>query len=115
LRFQGRKIIKTQLTYIVLKMYKNIFHGLYFFKKSCFLFLATEQAPKFIREIKEVRLKEGMRGRFEAVFAGNPKPEITWYFQGKQLENSKNVQIKVIPNRNIIGAGGLYCHDYLMN
>jgi hypothetical protein len=80
---------------VVLKMYKNIFHGVYFFKKSCFLFLATEQAPKFIREIKEVRLKEGMRGRFEAVFAGNPKPEITWYFQGKQLENSKNVQIKV--------------------
>merc|ERR1712106_1271192 len=39
---------------------------------------ATEQAPKF-----------------EAGFAGNPKPEVTWYFQGQVLKNSKNVQIKV--------------------
>merc|ERR1711881_467954 len=56
---------------------------------------ATVQAPKFIREIKEIRIKEGMRGKFEAGFAGNPKPEITWWFNGQQLQNSKSVQIKV--------------------
>merc|ERR1712157_309336 len=55
----------------------------------------TEQAPKFIREIKEVRLKEGQRARFEAGFAGYPKPEVTWYFQGEILKNSSKVQIKV--------------------
>merc|ERR1719228_1905861 len=38
---------------------------------------------------------EGQRARFEAGFAGHPKPEITWYFQGQALKNSKNVQIKV--------------------
>merc|ERR1712107_665350 len=53
------------------------------------------QAPKFIREIKEIRIKEGMRGKFEAGFAGNPKPEITWWFNGQQMQNSKNVQIKL--------------------
>merc|ERR1712106_844120 len=56
---------------------------------------ATEQAPKSIREIKEGRIKEGQRAKFEAGFAGNPKPEVTWYFQGQVLKNSKNVQIKV--------------------
>merc|ERR1712226_938302 len=56
---------------------------------------ATVQAPKFIREIKEIRIKEGMRGKFEAGFAGNPKPEITWWFNGQQMQNSKNVQIKL--------------------
>jgi len=56
---------------------------------------ATVQAPKFVREIKEIRIKEGMRGKFEAGFAGNPKPEITWWFNGQQMQNSKNVQIKV--------------------
>merc|ERR1711881_117046 len=56
---------------------------------------ATVQAPKFIREIKEIRIKEGMRGKFEAGFAGNPKPDITWTFNGQQLQNSKSVQIKV--------------------
>merc|ERR1712130_823230 len=55
----------------------------------------TEQAPKFIREIKEVRLKEGQRARFEAGFAGYPKPEVTWYFQGEILKNSSKVQIKI--------------------
>merc|ERR1711948_239180 len=49
----------------------------------------------FIREIKEIRIKEGMRGKFEAGFAGNPKPEITWWFNGQQMQNSKNVQIKL--------------------
>merc|ERR1712055_944892 len=49
----------------------------------------------FIREIKENRIKEGMRARFEAGFAGNPKPDITWWFNGQQMQNSKSVQIKV--------------------
>jgi hypothetical protein len=56
---------------------------------------ATEQAAKFIREIKEVRNKEGMRARFEAVYAGNPAPTIAWFFKGKQVEESANIQIKV--------------------
>merc|ERR1712179_382608 len=56
---------------------------------------ATVQAPKFIREIKENRIKEGMRARFEAGFAGNPKPDISWWFNGQQMQNSKSVQIKV--------------------
>merc|ERR1712241_682734 len=55
----------------------------------------TEQAPKFIREIKEVRLKEGQRARFEAGYAGYPRPEVVWYFQGEILKNSSKVQIKV--------------------
>ena len=36
-----------------------------------------------------------MRCRFEAVFAGNPKPEITWYYKGVQLQETDNIQIKV--------------------
>jgi len=55
----------------------------------------TEQAPKFVREIKEARIKEGMRARFDAGFAGFPKPEVTWYYQGQLLQNSSKVQIKV--------------------
>ena len=71
-----------------------------FFSSLFLLFLpifitATVQAPKFVREIKEIRIKEGMRGKFEAGFAGNPKPEITWWFNGQQMQNSKNVQIKL--------------------
>merc|ERR1712198_109815 len=45
--------------------------------------------------VKMEDIKEGQRARFEAGFAGNPKPDITWYFQGQILKNSKNVQIKI--------------------
>ena len=62
---------------------------------NCTSILATEQAAKVINEIKEVRNKEGQRARFEAVFAGNPKPEVNWFFKGKQVEESENIQIKV--------------------
>lgn len=63
---------------------------------------ATAQAPKFIREIKDVRTKEGMRGKFEAGFAGHPKPDITWWFNGQQLQNSKNIQIKIRDDSTVL-------------
>ena len=40
-------------------------------------------------------MKDGMRARFEAGFAGNPKPEITWYYNGKPIEQSANMVVKV--------------------
>merc|ERR1719189_1417401 len=51
-------------------------------------------SAKFTQEIKDCRVKEGMKARFEAGFAGNPKPDIVWEFDGKQLENTKDWQIK---------------------
>ena len=82
----------------------NIFYRIHIKTLSkIFCFVATEQAAKFIREIKEVRNKEGMRARFEAVFAGNPKPEVNWYFQGKLLEESANIQIKVLQSDSFGG------------
>ncbi|CAB4067574.1 unnamed protein product [Lepeophtheirus salmonis] len=61
-----------------------------------------QQSAKFTQEIKEVRIKEGMKAKFEATFAGNPKPEITWYFNNEPLKNSKNIQIKVKEIRTIL-------------
>jgi len=55
----------------------------------------TKQAPKIIREIQECRIKEGNEASFKAGFAGNPKPDITWYFKGKIIENSEKVKISV--------------------
>jgi hypothetical protein len=63
---------------------------------------ATEQAPKFIHEAKVQRIKEGQKAKFEAQFAGNPKPDITWYYKNEALKNSKNVQIKVRDDRTTL-------------
>lgn len=60
-----------------------------------FFFVEQKCSAKFTQEIKDQRVKEGMKAKFEAHFAGNPKPEITWEFDGKLIENSKNIQIKI--------------------
>ena len=36
-----------------------------------------------------------MTARFEAYFAGNPKPEVTWLREGEPMQNTKKVQIRV--------------------
>merc|ERR1712226_1022560 len=53
------------------------------------------QSAKFTNELRECRVREGMKAKFEASFAGNPKPEFTWQFNGKELPESDNFKIKV--------------------
>ena len=36
-----------------------------------------------------------MKAKFEAIFAGNPRPDIAWFHNGEPLQNSSNVQIRV--------------------
>ena len=52
-------------------------------------------SAKFTQEIKDCRVKEGQKAKFEAHFAGNPKPEVTWEREGKVVENSKEMAIKI--------------------
>ena len=51
-----------------------------------------KSSPKFIQEIREVRIKEGMKARFEAIFAGNPRPQIVWLFNGEELQGPRSIQ-----------------------
>jgi len=52
-------------------------------------------SAKFTSEIKDLRVKEGQKAKFECAFAGNPPPDVVWEKDGKVLENSKEMQIKV--------------------
>ena len=49
--------------------------------------------------MREVRIKEGMKAKFEVYFAGNPKPTVEWFFEGQPLQNSKDCQIRVKGDR----------------
>jgi len=39
-------------------------------------------------------VRAGMSARFEATFAGNPPPTVTWMKEGEELKNSKKIQIR---------------------
>merc|ERR1712037_261162 len=45
------------------------------------------------KEIQTNRIKEGTSTEFNAGFAGNPQPEVSWYYNGSKLEESERVKI----------------------
>ena len=57
--------------------------------------LEQESSAKFTQELKDQRGVDGMKLKFEAHFAGNPVPEVSWEFEGNPIENSSKMQIKV--------------------
>ena len=67
---------------------------------TTFFILEQESSAKFTSELKDQRGVDGMKLKLEAFFAGNPEPEVTWEGKdGKPIENSKNIQVKVKPGR----------------
>ena len=64
-------------------------------------FFIPEQtcSAKFTQEIKDCRILEGQKAKFEGIYTGNPPPEVTWEFNGQLIENSKDIQIKVKDHR----------------
>ncbi|KAL1402939.1 hypothetical protein pipiens_005861, partial [Culex pipiens pipiens] len=55
---------------------------------------AAYATPSFSLEIKDSRAMLGERGYFECHFAGNPKPDILWYRNGKIVIANERVKIR---------------------
>lgn len=56
-------------------------------------FSEQQHSAKITQELREVRVKEGMKAKFEASFAGNPKPDIIWQFNGVEIESTDRVKV----------------------
>jgi len=54
---------------------------------------AIVQNAKITKEIQTNRIKVGTSTEFNAGFAGNPQPEVSWYYNGNKLEESERVKI----------------------
>ena len=57
------------------------------------LFPPIVQNAKITKEIQTNRIKEGTSTEFNAGFAGNPQPVVSWYNNGNKLEESEKVKI----------------------
>merc|ERR1712107_537262 len=53
---------------------------------------AIVQNAKITKEIQTNRIKEGTSTEFTAGFAGNPQPEVAWFYNGNKLEESDRVK-----------------------
>ncbi|XP_053113713.1 palladin isoform X4 [Hemicordylus capensis] len=58
-------------------------------KDSC----SQPSAPRFTQKLKSQEVAEGSKVLLECRVAGNPTPHIRWFCEGKELQNSPDIQI----------------------
>ena len=66
------------------------------------LILEQQHSAKITQELREIRVKEGLKAKFEVAFAGNPKPDIIWQFNGADMVSSDRVRIKIRDNKTTL-------------
>merc|ERR1711997_1370371 len=57
------------------------------------------QSAKFTNELRECRVREGMKAKFEASFAGNPPPTFSWTFNGQEIVDDEKHRIRIRGNK----------------
>ncbi|KAM6265300.1 myopalladin isoform 1-T3 [Spheniscus humboldti] len=51
------------------------------------------QPPRFTQKLKSREVPEGTKVQLDCIVVGIPGPEVRWYCEGKELENSPDIQI----------------------
>ncbi|KAM5237084.1 myopalladin [Ctenodactylus gundi] len=51
------------------------------------------QPPRFTQKLRSREVPEGTRVRLDCIVVGIPPPQVRWYCEGKELENSPDIQI----------------------
>ncbi|KAM9063670.1 myopalladin isoform X1 [Sarcophilus harrisii] len=51
------------------------------------------QPPRFTQKLRSREVPEGTRVQLDCIVVGIPPPQVRWYCEGKELENSPDVQI----------------------
>ncbi|KAL2083631.1 hypothetical protein ACEWY4_021404 [Coilia grayii] len=51
------------------------------------------EPPHFIQKLKSREVPEGSKVRLDCIVRGLPAPEVRWFCEGKELENSPDIQI----------------------
>ncbi|XP_075875212.1 myopalladin isoform X3 [Nelusetta ayraudi] len=51
------------------------------------------ERPHFIQKLKSREVPEGSKVRLDCIVRGIPAPEVRWFCEGKELENSPDIQI----------------------
>ncbi|XP_030308718.1 myopalladin isoform X1 [Calypte anna] len=54
---------------------------------------AVGQPPCFTQKLKSREVPEGTKVQLDCIVVGIPAPEVRWYCEGKELENSPDIQI----------------------
>uniref|UniRef100_A0A8C2ST85 Myopalladin n=1 Tax=Coturnix japonica TaxID=93934 RepID=A0A8C2ST85_COTJA len=58
------------------------------------------QPPRFTQKLKSREVPEGTKVQLDCIVVGIPAPEVRWYCEGKELENSPDIQITQTGDRH---------------
>eukprot|EP00106_Octopus_bimaculoides_P016754 XP_014784196.1 PREDICTED: titin-like isoform X3 [Octopus bimaculoides] len=67
--------------------------------------------PSFIKPISNIVIEEGYPTYFEAVFTGEPDPEITWLRNGKKIKNTRDFKIERVGQTTILSIREAFPED----
>ncbi|XP_043843867.1 myopalladin [Dromiciops gliroides] len=56
------------------------------------------QPPRFTQKLRSREVPEGTRVQLDCIVVGIPPPQVRWYCEGKELENSPDIQIVRVGN-----------------
>ncbi|KAF3708456.1 Myopalladin [Channa argus] len=56
----------------------------------------VSEPPHFIQKLKSREVPEGSKVQLDCIVRGHPLPEVRWFCEGKELENSPDIQIITI-------------------
>uniref|UniRef100_A0A8C6SGG8 Ig-like domain-containing protein n=1 Tax=Neogobius melanostomus TaxID=47308 RepID=A0A8C6SGG8_9GOBI len=51
------------------------------------------EPPRFVQKLKSREVPEGSKVQLDCIVQGQPDPEVRWFCEGKELENSPDIQI----------------------
>ncbi|XP_054654851.1 myopalladin isoform X2 [Dunckerocampus dactyliophorus] len=51
------------------------------------------EPPRFIQKLKSREVLEGSKVQLDCIVRGHPVPEVRWFCEGKELENSPDIQV----------------------
>ncbi|XP_023819005.1 myopalladin isoform X2 [Oryzias latipes] len=60
---------------------------------ASFLSETVCEPPRFLQKLKSREVLEGTKVQLDCIVAGHPDPEVRWFCEGKELENSPDIQI----------------------
>ena len=60
-------------------------------RSSCLV--TVNSVPTFVKDLQAVEVNAGEDARFDAAVTGTPKPDVSWFFDGKLVENQERIEL----------------------
>lgn len=99
------------LLHATISLFVVYIYSLTFFYFSIFAALMSEpepepqkvmEPPHYLKPIAGLDVVEGKSAEFEAIVAGQPPPEVTWFREGHQITDSDDFKITREGNKSVL-------------